>query len=246
MFEYVKEKLNNEIDKIMLDYDKKVEEKENILYEINMFSDLKNIKNELITNKISFGFWVSLLIMMFVVTAISNINIIIGTLFVLLPSLKIAQYLGELSNIKSRYNEIEKKCLEVAKSILNFDKSTGLKLDKNVIEEVTDILNNKKNNIEGSINDIMENINKFDTNLKYFERCESDYELFSKGYMVCFKNAKNENELNELLEQCYISDNNKLDDYLKETLNYSNIHFDNSISKDINYTEDSKKLIKKM
>lgn len=227
MFDYLNE-INSRLDVVISTYNKQGEEKKAILNKINLFVELENKKNELAISRISLTFWTLLLIMMFVVVSLFDINIILGTFFVLLPSLKIVQYSNEISDNKFNYENLEKKCLEVVKNTLN--KDIELELSKDVIKRVNQNLYNQKCGIECSMTNTVNYMKKISTFLSLCEKDDDFDELFS-------------NQSNKYKSDC---DKNYLSMFLKEKTDYGNINFNNNIVGNIDYTENTKKLLKKL
>jgi len=251
MFEYVKELINEKIEKDMQSFDRQQEKKEDIECSISLLSNYEDLKYELKANKIRLIFSVIGLIISFIIVPFANSTAIylLGGIIALNSSLKIIEYKNKVSvienNIISSYRQSlqlikdelkEAGKLEYYKEKINNKKSylNRFELTREIIEVVKNILNNKKVIICNDITKLKKSIYENNNILNIIDHNELK-EYFNKEFVFTIGESTNKEELINLKKQIC---NSILDSYLTEKIDCSSIHINNNLD------ENKKKLIK--
>lgn len=231
MFEYAIEVILKDLEKEK-NYLKqefiKIEEVENKITEI---SDFENLKHDLKTNKRYFSFSIVEFILLAFLILFSHANGLFF-IFTLIPMLRAVSFGKDIFDLRNT---------------LNKDYEEYVILSQNHLEDLKKSLNKQREGIiDNSIGVCDSLLSKIEL-LKDYDKLKSYNELLSNRHSNLFVLSKAKNKEDYLKLLALQKENLKiLDDYLQESVDYSDIHFDASIGENINYTENSKKLIKKM
>jgi len=243
VFEYCKNIVNDEIELDMKRYDEHREIKDEVQEKLNRLFHFQEIKFESKVNK------VRLAISSIFLISSAGLAIFISSFFLgvvaLLSLLKTIQCVKHVTEDKIEYIKNHRICLEIAEEVLKKDLS-NLELTREMIKEVEKHLRQESEKIDSKLDEIMNSISKNNQILDHLEDYETACENFTKTGAINLKDVKSAEDLSKVRRIMEICRNNSLETYLSEDIDYSNIHFDNNIGDSINYTESSKKLIKKM
>lgn len=227
MFEYTKDLYTRIIDKNNQKYKELfvlVDDINDSIYKINKYLELKEEFNH---DKIKLVSYSCLLIGSLIATIKFSFLFIFGILISLLKTIVYANEVNDDNKfLKNDYYEY-------------------LCLNNNEIYNIRINLMEKKHSLDDKIRDIRNYIKKYQSLLDELNKYEGYDKKFSSEDWYCLKKAKDASQLALLRKQKKICDD-IFKEYLNNKINYSSIHFDNKIDNVMSYSNESKKLMKKL